>query len=190
MVTSKSQEDSQMAPAPAFQPESRRAELEESSTWNTHAFTDLSKKIHAQFSKLNNDGPPKNPSRPKKAGKKTGEDRISESRLGTTSTATQKRGKKRDSDGAMKEQGDGEHTSNLATKKGGLEKEVYALGGTAEDFALVANLDSESELEPEHTRQKAKGDTKFEKGLKKGVEEIVKQIESCGDATTGFGTEW
>lgn len=74
-------------------------------------------------------------------------------------------GKKRLRDGRIKEESDGTKGSNTSAKKveprkrtigsdkgNSLDKEIRALGGTKDDFDLIANVVSESEMEDEEVR--------------------------------------
>jgi ribosome biogenesis protein MAK21 len=151
---------------------------------NTHAFSDLSQKIQARFSKLSHQDAKTKSKQPRKHETANGQKKVSKPTLESTASKTQSRGKKRDSQGVVKGQGkpkvSKETAEAVSTTKKILEKEVYALGGTTEDLALVANLDSESELDEVGGHDKAFGKIKFEQGLKKGIADILKQIDECG----------
>ncbi len=159
-------------------------DTQQSQMLNTQAFSDLSRKIQTQFSKLSHDSPKQNARHPPKYQTTKGQNGTSKSTLKRTTSKAQSCGKKRDSQGKVKEPGKPQVSMKPAEKdpttKSALEREVYALGGTAEDFALVANLESESEFDDEDGQDKAFGETKFDKGLTKGIADILKQIDECG----------
>jgi ribosome biogenesis protein MAK21 len=151
---------------------------------NTQAFSDLSQKIQARFSKLSHQDAKTKSTQPRKHETANGQRTVSKPTPESIASKVQKRGKKRDSQGIVKEQSkpkvSKETAEAVSTTKKVLENEVYALGGTTEDLALVANLDSESELDEVGGQDKAFGKTKFEQGLKKGIADILKQIDECG----------
>jgi ribosome biogenesis protein MAK21 len=162
-------------------------------TLNTQAFSDLSQKIQALSTKLEHD-PKKNRKKPPKRDNNIHPSTASRPRAESTSVKGHTRGKKRDSQGVVIEEGKQktfEKQAKTASKHSGvLEKELYALGGTAEDLALVADLDSESELEDGGDLDNAARETKFKKGLRKGAAAIVKQIEEHGRLSPmGYDTE-
>lgn len=151
---------------------------------NTQAFSDLSQKIQAQLSKVSQERPKEKLKRHGKPDTSRGEKATSKAAVDSPATKAHSRGKKRDSQGVVKEQGTSEAAEKAARKtattKSVLEQEVYALGGTAEDFALVANLGSESELDEKDRQDKVVKGSRFEKGLKRGIADILKQIDDCG----------
>lgn len=176
-------------PAPGPKTGSGSLDHAQSQMLNTQAFSNLSQKIQAQFKKLSHDTPKENSKQPKKQKTADVQKRVSKPSQEINLIKAQSRGKKRNSQGVVKEQGKTSVTQKLvkrvtatvtATVTSVLEKELYALGGTAEDLALIANLDSESELDVEDGHCKPAGATKFEKGLKQGIADIMKQIDECG----------
>jgi ribosome biogenesis protein MAK21 len=186
MAKEKQKSGGKMTASFGSNPDNGSLDLGQSQALNTQAFSDLSQKIQAHFSKLS-DGSLKTKSKqsknyekaskPKKASKKTPVPK-------STKTRAPGRGKKRDNQGVVKEPDNPQIPRKPATEipenEDILKKEVYSLGGTAEDLALVANIDSESELDGESESNKASGVSKFEKGLKNGIAEILKQIDACG----------
>lgn len=102
-----------------------------------------------------------------------------------TGTSKPRQGKKRLRDGRSKEESDGTKGSNASAKKfetskrtiesdkdNGLDKEIRALGGTREDFDLIANNVSESEMEDGEVRPiKHPGNV-----LQKEILQLVRQL--------------
>lgn len=178
------QKSSSKVPASGSKTVDGSLDLEQSQTPNTHAFSDLSRKIQARFSKLGDGSPKQNSKQPRNHETTIRQKKNLKPTLQSTNTKAPSRGKKRDNQGIVKKPGKPKISKKPAKTvpetKGILEKEVYSLGGTAEDLALVASLDSESELDGEGEQNKASGGTKFENGLKKGIAEILKQIDECG----------
>jgi ribosome biogenesis protein MAK21 len=168
----------------ASDPDHEFTSAKEPQTLNTQAFADLSRKIQAKFSKFSNDGPKDNSKQPKRHDSSARKTTDAKPILESTPSRSHSKGKKRDIQGVVKEQDTSKVPSRPikadSTAKKILEKEAYSLGGTAEDLALIASLDSESELDNEGKSEKALGGTKFEKGLKKGIADILKQIDEYG----------
>ncbi len=162
-------------------------DLEPSKTLKTQAFSDLSRKIQAQFSKLNADSPKEDLKQPRNHKIKASRKTAPQITLGSLTSKSQSRGKKRDNQGEVKATSQPKTSTNTtetsAATKDILEKEVYSLGGTAEDLALVAGLDSDSELDNDRAQDELFQETKFEKGLKKGIVGILKQIDESGRPT-------
>ena len=160
-------------------------DADQSQILNTQSFPDLSRNIQAAFGKLSGDTPKKNSSKQQRSHKTNiGQKTAPKSVLQKCTIKVHARGKKRDSRGVVKEPGNHRSSENptetRTTNKDVIEKEVYSLGGTAEDLDLVASLDSDSELDDERGQQKDFGETKFEEGLKKGIADILKQINEHG----------
>lgn len=145
---------------------------------------DLSKTIQALSTKLGPSKPKKNRVQFPKHGENTLQGVASKPPSGDTPVDGHDRGKKRDSQGVVIEPS-GQKTLNkpaetTSATRAVLEKELYALGGSAEDLALVADLDSASELDEGGEQHNTSRGLKFETGLKKGVATILKQIEEHG----------
>jgi ribosome biogenesis protein MAK21 len=170
----------------ASKPENIPFDGKQPQTLDTQAFSDLSQKIQARFNKLRQDGPEQNRKQQKRPATMTGDYVAPRPKMRSVTKEAQGRGQKRDSEGAAKKQGrddvSNESAETLARTKSVLEKEVYALGGTAEDLALVANLESDSELDDASERNKAFRKTKLEKGLWKGIADILKQVDERGES--------
>jgi ribosome biogenesis protein MAK21 len=184
MAKGKQKSGGKVPPSSASKTDDGSLDLGQSQALNTQAFSDLSQKIQAQFSKLN-DGSLKTKSKqPRNHEKASKQKRASEETPQSINNRTPSRGKKRDNQGVVKEPDSPKMLRKPAEaipeKEDILKKEVYSLGGTAEDLALVAGIDSESELDVESEPNKASGGSKFEKGLKNGIAEILKQIDACG----------
>jgi ribosome biogenesis protein MAK21 len=182
----RSQKNSSRSFPSASKPEIIPFDGKQPQTLDTQAFSDLSQKIQARFNKLRQDGPEQNLKQKKRSATMSGEYVAPRPKMRSVTNEAQSRGQKRDSEGAVKKQGQNNVSNGsaetLARTKSVLEKEVYALGGTAEDLALVANLESDSELDDASERNKAFRMTKLEKGLKKGIAEILKQVDERGES--------
>jgi ribosome biogenesis protein MAK21 len=151
---------------------------------NTEAFSDLSRKIQAQFDTLNSST--KNQKR-KQIKQKGGGSKQVDIQAGDregNGINTQSRGRKRDSQGVVKGQQPStrpiKNDNSAQSWKLSFEKEVYALGGTADDLALVDGIDSGSEAEVDHGTTTTSSNSNFDKGLRKGIQDILKQIENVG----------
>ena len=146
--------------------------------------SDLSQTIQALSSKLGQDKPRKDRKQFSKHGKNTGPKPAPKPLSRGTIADGHNRGQKRDSQGVVIDQSrqkmSKKPTDTTSAARDVLEKEVYALGGSAEDLALVANLDSESELDEGGGQHNTSKGTKFETDLKKGVAAIQKQIQEHG----------
>ncbi|KAF7513428.1 hypothetical protein GJ744_009849 [Endocarpon pusillum] len=163
-------------------------DLERSKTLDNKAFSGLSQKIQAQFTKLRADNPKVNVKQAKDHKKIARKEAAPQTTLESKAIKSPTLGKKRDSRGEVKEASKSKSSLKTAEKSSAtkdiLKKEVYSLGGTAEDLALVADLDSDSELDHDRGQDKSSQETEFEKGLKKGIAEILKQIDESGRPTT------
>jgi hypothetical protein len=96
-----------------------------------------------------------------------------------------KKGKKRARNGDVRTSQAEPRPSNPKDANGDLgnkdfEEEVYALGGTKEDLELIASLESGSELDGDVRQSRSKGSVD-EKSLKKGINELVKDVKRPGD---------
>lgn len=154
---------------------------EESRSLEKESLSTLPRKIHAQ---LNHGKAKKNFNQPRNHRAPGEKKTTANTRIDGTPLKAQSCGKKRDSQGVVKPQGkrrvSDKSVETDPKSRGLLEKEVYALGGTVEDVTLVANLDSESELDDDGGQNKGLEETKFENGLKKGIGAIMKQIDEYG----------
>jgi ribosome biogenesis protein MAK21 len=184
MVKGKQKNGGKVPPSPGLEIDDGLLDLGQSQALNTQAFSDLSQKIQAQFSNLT-DGRLKTTSRRTKNREKvTKQTKASEETPQITKNIVPSRGKKRDNQGLVKAPVNPKILKKPAKEipetEDILKEEVYKLGGTADDLALVAGIESESELDVESAPNKASGGSKFEKGLRNGIAEIMKQIDACG----------
>ena len=161
--------------------------LEPSKTLNSQAFSDLSQKIQAQFTKLTADNPKVNLRQPRNHKTNNRKKTAPQTTLESSTIKSQNLGKKRNSRGEVRAASKSKSSINTAetssATKDILKKEVYSLEGTAEDLALVADLDSGSELDHDRGQDKSSQETKFENGLKKGIADILKQMDESGRPT-------
>lgn len=172
------------APMPTSKMKIESVNFKQSEAPKKPAFSDLSKKIQAQFGQLGNARPKASFKQPLEHRRIKEQDVAATSTLESASQKVQSRGKKRNSSGIVKE-ADNSKVAKSATAAipdpwSVLEKEVYALGGTVEDFALVANIESESELDEVVEQEEPAGESKLEYGLQQGIVNIIKQIDQSG----------
>jgi len=184
MAKGKQKNGGKVPPSSGSKTDDALLDLGQSQALNTQAFSDLSQKIQARFSNLSDGGLKTKSKRPKNHEKVSTQKKASEEIPQFTDNRTSSRGKKRDNQGLVKEPDKPKIPKKPAKaipeNEDILKKEVYSLGGTAEDLALVAGIDSESELDVDSKPNKASHGSKFEKGLKNGIAEILKQIDACG----------
>ncbi|KAL8997527.1 MAG: hypothetical protein Q9169_003222 [Polycauliona sp. 2 TL-2023] len=118
--------------------------------------------------------------RPKSSAKP---ERTKENTAGKVKTDLEARGKKRSSDGKLKQLSNGEsHTNGVATAREGdadphgersnLEQEILALGGSKDDLDLIEGDASESEIDGDAITSKAP----VSKGLNKELLRFVKEL--------------
>lgn len=149
---------------------------------STDAFKDLRTKIQAQFQTLDHK---------KKQKGKPSDDKVEKSKSlkpQDDEAAGGKRGKKRERSGKVKQEVSSTPTKSTDLAADGDEEflaEVKLLGGTSEDLDLIADVDTDSEVEGDvETLPKSQTKGKSD-GFDKGIQNILKEIALAqGDIAT------
>ncbi|OJD28055.1 hypothetical protein ACJ73_00538 [Blastomyces percursus] len=153
-----------------------------SSTANADSLPDLSAGVLANLTKRIEQGLQDQKSQPQKEPKATASElkKKKNSRLQSEPKLDNKKGKKRDRNGeiiAPQVSVTGKPGSKLdekGTHGSALENEIYAIGGTKEDYDLLAGIDSDSEMEVfEDTPDKQNGKSVNENTLRKDLEKML-----------------
>ncbi|EEQ85006.1 hypothetical protein RJZ56_007198 [Blastomyces dermatitidis] len=153
-----------------------------SSTTNTDSLPDLSTGVLANLTKRIEQGLQDQKSQPRKEPKATASElkKKKDARPQFERKPDNKKGKKRDRNGeviAPRVSAKGKPGSKL--DEGGahgsaLENEIYSIGGTKEDYDLLAGIDSDSEMEVfEDTPNKQNGKSVNENTLRKDLEKML-----------------